>query len=168
MSIFESVWNSLSTEFDLSECVYRIINGRVFIHFPKVDRSLPVRVKITKNALEDRENLYNALDSVIVAWLGNTNSVNRAVSTRIGPNNTCYCVINFSVINYDLDDEFMSDDEPIIDCKPPLDEKIEWDDDWDCIWEDEDDPESYFVNDNGVKIYKWTKNWAETFEDDFD
>ena len=66
-NIFESVWSSLSSEFDLSGCVYKIINGRVFIHFPKTKDSLPVRVKITKNA--DGARNFSQCDSLLI---GNT------------------------------------------------------------------------------------------------
>ena len=110
MSVFETVWNSLSSEFDLSKCAYKNINGRVFIHFPKVEDCFPVRVKITRNAQEDKNTLYEALDSVIVAWLSNSNSTNENVCSRLGPNKTKYCVINFTVYDY-----VYENDEPLID-----------------------------------------------------
>ena len=45
---------------------------------------------------------------------------------------------------------------------------LEFDDDWNCDWEDKDDPESYEIDEDGIKSYKWTKNWEDTFEDDFE
>ena len=164
-SIFETVWKSLSSEFDLTNCVYKNIDGRVFIHFPKVEDCLPVRVKITRNAQEDKTTLYEALDSVIVAWLSNSNSTNKNVCSRMGPNKTWYSVINFLVNDCEFENGI-----PIIDCRPPrnFEDDLEFDDDWNCNWKDEDDPEAYYIDEDGVKVYKWTKNWADTFEDDFD
>ena len=170
MSVFNSVWKSLSFEFDLSDCVYKIINGRVFIHFPKTKYSNYVRVKITRNAQENKNILYDALESIIVAWLGNTKSFNENVYSRIGPNKICYYVINFTILDYVIENNEIivdEDNNPIIDCRS-LYKNFEWDDDWDCIWEDENNPESYEIDGNGLKTYKWTKNWIETFKDDFD
>lgn len=161
MNNFESVWKILSSEFDLSNCIYKNINGRVFIHFPKTKESSAIRVKITRNAQENKHLLYEALDSVITAWLGNYTPINKNVYSRLGPNKVSYCVINFTIINYYDEPGY-----PIINCIPQKD--IEWDDDWDCIWEDEDNPNSYYINEDGIKMYMWTKNWENTFKDDFD
>jgi len=165
MSVFKSVWELLSSEFDLSKCIYKIINGRVFIHFPKIEDSFPIRVKVTRNAQEDKDTLYEALDSVIVSWLSNSTPSNENVYSRLGPNKTYYYIINFTVYNYVYESGI---DEPIIDCTGSYNEDLSFDDDWNCDWEDEDDPESYEIDINGVKSYKWTKNWANTFEEDFD
>ena len=151
MNVFKSVWDSLSSEFDLSQCIYKIINGRIFIHFPKVEDCLPVRVKITRNAQDDRNILYEALNSVIVAWLSNTSSSNQNVYSRLGPNKIYYCIINYTVYNYIYDNE---SDETLIDCSGSYEYDINldnFDDDWNCDWDKR--KTGFFYKYNTISIF---------------